>query len=148
MSAVASITVTGIADIRARLTPEAFRATLLDALRQALAPVATSASALAPRKSGALAAGIRAVVATRGDTISAAIVTGVRYGHLVEYGHRQVSGGRAARGFVPLSFRGRFTGRVVGQVPAHPFARPAFAAQQNRVSEIVAERLAAEIAAP
>ena len=91
MSAVASVTITGIAEMRMRLTPEAFRTTLVDALRTALAPVASSASALAPHKSGKLAGSIRAAVSTRGGTISAAIVTGVRYGHLVEYGHRMVA---------------------------------------------------------
>jgi len=142
MSAVASVTITGIAEMRMRLTPEAFRTTLVDALRTALAPVASSASALAPHKSGKLAGSIRAAVSTRGGTISAAIVTGVRYGHLVEYGHREVVGGRARR----AGLFGNRTGRVIGQVPPHPFAGPAFAAQQGTVAQTIEQHLASAIA--
>jgi hypothetical protein len=142
MTTVAHITITGIAEIRAKLTPQVFRATLVDALRTALAPVASSASALAPRKTGKLASTIRAAVSTRGGTISAAIVTGVRYGHLVEYGHREVVGGRARR----AGLFGNRTGRVIGQVPPHPFAGPAFTAQQGTVSQTIERRLASAIA--
>lgn len=125
-----SIHISGIAEIRQKLSPQVFRATVLDALRSGLAPVATTASALAPKKSGRLAQGIRAVISTRGGVVSGKIVTGARYGHLVEYGHRQV-----ARG-----------GRVVGEVPAHPFARPAFAVQQMAIAQTIERRLVAAIA--
>lgn len=145
MRSTAHITISGIAEIRAKLTPEVFRKTLVDALRSALTPVASSASALAPHKSGKMAGSIRAVVSTRGGNISAAIVTGARYGHLVEYGHRQVVGGRARKpGLAGLL--GNQTGRVVGQVPPHAFARPAFAAQQGNVTQIIERRLAQAIA--
>lgn len=43
--------------------------------------------------------------------------------HLVEYGHRMVTGGKSR-----LNAAGQFVGggTVVGDVPAHPFLRPAF----------------------
>jgi len=147
MMTVASITISGIAAIRARLTPQAFRTALVGALQEALAPVASNASALAPKKTGKLAGGIRAAVSTRGGALSAAIVTGVRYGHLVEYGHREVVGGRSARrSFSLLTRRGSGTGRQTGVVPPHPFAGPAFLAQQGQITQIIERRLAAAIA--
>lgn len=144
-----SIHVSGIAELRAHLSPEAFRTALVGALRAALQPVAAATSALAPQKTGALARSVRVQVGTRGGALSAAIVTGVRYGHLVEYGHRMVTGGRVSRGgFTPLALRSRFTGAVVGVVPPHPFARPAFAAQQEQMTDILERRLIAAIAGP
>lgn len=146
MSAVASITISGIAELRQRLAPDVFRKTLVSALQAALVPVAAGASALAPRRTGRLAGGIRARVSTRGGAITGAIVASVRYGHLVEYGHRQVVGGRAMpAGFTPLSFRARFQGKVTGAVPPHPFARTAFAAQQGTVAHVIETRLAAAL---
>lgn len=146
MSSQVSIHITGIAEIRAKLTPEAFRKTLMGALRAALQPVASATSALAPQRTGAMARTVRVRLGTRGGALSAAIVTGVRYGHLVEYGHRIVTGGRAKpRRFVPLSQRGRFTGHVGGTVPPHPFARPAFAAQQGTIVETIERRLTAAL---
>ena len=140
MSAVASIHITGIAEIRAKLTPQAFRTALVSALRAALQPVAQGTSALAPKETGALSRSIRVRVGTRGGALSAAIVTGVKYGHLVEYGHRQVTGGRRKRGLFSSG-----SGREVGIVPPHPFARPAFAAREGQITEIIERRLAAAI---
>ena len=84
MSAIASIEITGIAEIRQRLSPEVFRAALVSAVRAALRPVASGVSAAAPRQSGRLAGSIKAVISTRGQELRAAIVAGTGYGHLVE----------------------------------------------------------------
>ena len=148
MSAQISIHISGIAEIRKQLSPEVFRTTVLDALRSGLAPVAAAASALAPRKTGRLAQGIRAAVSTRGGAVSGSIVTQVRYGHLVEYGHRQVTGGRLARRRSPIFGRSAGPGRQVGTVPPHPFVRPAFATQQPAIAEAIERRLAAAIGGP
>lgn len=59
---------------------------------------------------------------------------------LVEFGHRIVVGGRATR--VRKNRRGGRIiagtgGRVVGQVPAHPFIRPAFQAAAAQVDRMI-----------
>lgn len=48
------------------------------------------------------------------------------HAHLVEYGHRQVAGGRVGKG-----------GRVIGSVPPHPFMRPAVDATKDIVQRKV-----------
>jgi hypothetical protein len=148
----ASVTITGIAAIREQLAPERLRAVLTAAIAEALAPIVTSARALAPRgRTGTLARSIRAVVGRRrGETTTATILSGVSYAHLVEYGHRLVVGGRVARAgrFVPLSFRSRFTGQVIGQVAPHPFARPAFEAHAVEMAQTIEDRLVAALNAP
>lgn len=47
------------------------------------------------------------------------------HAHLVEFGHRQVTK----------------DGRVVGNVPAHPFARPAIRAKRSEAIRIIEDRL-------
>jgi len=147
----AAVIITGIAEIRAKLSPERLRVVLQEAIAEAVAPIVTEARALAPRKTGRLAGSIRAVVGRRGGAATTAtILSGVGYAHLVEYGHRIVVGGRMARrgAFVPLSRRGRFQGEVIGTVAPHPFVRPAFMAHEAEMTRIIGERIAEAINAP
>jgi hypothetical protein len=132
----AYIEITGIAELRQRLSADVLRDALLRGLRIGLRPAAAAVRALAPRRSGKLAASIRATVGNRRGEITGAI-TSAPYGHLVERGHREVTGGRIQRvgRFTPLSKIGRFRGTVVGQVAPHPFARPAVEAH---LGELVA----------
>jgi HK97 gp10 family phage protein len=51
--------------------------------------------------------------------------------HLIEEGHRIVVGGKAAR--IGKASKKTETGRVVGQVPPHPFLRPAVEANKSQV---------------
>jgi HK97 gp10 family phage protein len=144
VSAVAILEITGLAAIRERLTPERVRQVILGALRDGMRPVAQAASALAPHRTGTLASKVHAVISDRRGAVSAAIVGGTGYGHLVEFGHRIASGGRLLpRGFTSLSRRARYRGTVAGVVPPHPFARPAWEAQRDRVTRLIEERLAA-----
>lgn len=57
---------------------------------------------------------------------------------LVEYGHRLVSGGYNK---ILASGRHRGHGKVVGDVPAHPFIRPAFETVRQAAAEVVAKTL-------
>jgi hypothetical protein len=52
--------------------------------------------------------------------------------YVVEYGHRMVKGGRSK-----LNALGKFegSGKVVGDVPAYPFLRPAFESSANEALE-------------
>lgn len=70
---------------------------------------------------------------SKGRGVKTAILAGGYHGWLVEHGHRLVRGGSVVkigigRGIpkaVKAERRGR--GKVVGQVPPHPFLKPAFA---------------------
>jgi len=74
----------------------------------------------------------------------AAVVVGTKQptAHLVEFGHRLVVGGR-------LQGRGRTGtgGRVVGQVPAYPFLRPAADENAEAAVAIIGQTLGPEIEA-
>lgn len=146
--------ITGLEALRQRLVPGDFRAVLVQAIRSALQPVRSAIAGVAPRgKTGKLASSITTRVGGRGAGIQAAIVAGTGYGHLVEYGHRMVIGGRvqrqtlrSARGALkPQATSGRFAGRVVGQVAPHPFARPTFAAMAGQFSADVEAQLIAQL---
>jgi HK97 gp10 family phage protein len=50
------------------------------------------------------------------------------HAHLVEFGHRQVAGGRLEKG-----------GKIIGSVPPHPFFRPAVDATKNIVQDRAAK---------
>lgn len=56
------------------------------------------------------------------------------HGHLVEFGHRNVKGGELGKG-----------GVVVGNVPAHPFMRPAVKARRSASVTRIEEILSAAI---
>lgn len=78
-------------------------------------------------------------------SISAYIEPGSRTRYaavLVEWGHRLVRGGRSKRsGILGQSYVG--PGRVVGEVPAHPFVRPAFDASEAAAQDAIAMDIAA-----
>jgi len=143
MSATAHIEITGLAEMRQRLSADVIRAAVLRGLRKGLRPMASLAAALAPRRSGKLAASIRTTVGNRRGEITGAIVSGVPYGHLVEEGHRIVTGGRVQRAgrFTPVSKIGRFKGSVTGQVAGQHFARTAFETDQAGLTAAVESEL-------
>jgi HK97 gp10 family phage protein len=60
----------------------------------------------------------------------------------VEYGHRQVTGGRSR---LLKNGKTKGPGVQVGDVPEHPFIRPAFESSEQRVADVMATTLAAEI---
>lgn len=60
------------------------------------------------------------------------------HAHLVEYGHRQIVGGRAERDDRHLKGK---AGREVGFVPAHPYLRPAIAATRWAIVQIIESAL-------
>lgn len=61
--------------------------------------------------------------------------------YVVEYGHRMVVGGKSK-----LNAAGKFvgTGKVVGDVPPHPFLRPAFESSVTPALEAMGAELGAE----
>lgn len=171
MAEQAAVIITGIAEIRAKLAPERLREVLQQAIAEALVPVVMATRARAPRgKTGKLATTIRAVVGKRGGpSTSAVILSGTGYGHLVEYGHRQVAHSQKGELFsiTTVSIRGAsrglnlgqrvsvrrgrlggVAGNVIGEVAPHPFARPAFEAHEQEMTRIIEERLVAAINAP
>lgn len=95
-------------------------------------------TALAP---GELKRGIGLWLRSAGEGLVMVIIgprrgTG-RAAHLVEYGHRLVKGGASRVGA-----RGaEGPGREIGDVPAHPFLRPAFEASSQKVLDKFAEAL-------
>src|SRR4029077_12100121 len=115
--------------------------------RRGSSPRGGAPPAPAPPRPGALAASSRATVGTRRGAFTGAIVSCVPYGHLVEHGHREVTGGRVQRAgrFTPLSKLGRFQGTVTGQVPAHPFAGPAFLAHEGELVAAIEQALKAAV---
>jgi len=60
----------------------------------------------------------------------------------VEYGHRQVNGGYSRK---TKSGKYRGPGKQIGDVPEHPFLRPAWEATQTEVTDTICTTLAAEI---
>jgi HK97 gp10 family phage protein len=60
----------------------------------------------------------------------------------VEYGHREVQGGKSRKGR-----DGKYSGpgKHIGDVPEHPFIRPAWEATKQEVTDTVCTTLAAEI---
>jgi Bacteriophage HK97-gp10, putative tail-component len=140
----------------ARMQPAQRERTLIRAFSVALRPVVRDAKAIAPvGKTGKLRRSIRVRVRRRlGLEID--IFVGVPYGYVVEYGHRQVIGGRAPR--VGRSYRrrgnvfigakgGRYAGRVVGFVKPHPYTTIAFAQHAPEVERDVAREIERDLAA-
>jgi bacteriophage HK97-gp10 putative tail-component len=154
------MSIEGVAELRQRLDPARFRQVLLEATRSSLEPSRAAIAAAAPvaakahrrgKSPGALARSITITVGGRGPAVVASLGSGVGYGHLVEKEHRMVIGGRVARlrpwkGHHVVS--GKLTGRVIGQVAAHPFARPAWDATEPQFVAGVQEQLAAALNAP
>lgn len=60
----------------------------------------------------------------------------------VEYGHRIVQGGRNR---ILTSGKQKGNGIVTGEVPAHPFIRPAYEASRRQVITTICETLATEL---
>lgn len=123
------ITVSGLEELKRRLDPGALALTIRRVLLTELQPIAAGIAAAAPKRSGKLASSIRARAGGRRDVMASARIVGPGYGHLVESGHRIVTGGRISRaktfgGKLAAAASGRFTGHVTGQVPPHPFAAP------------------------
>lgn len=65
----------------------------------------------------------------------------VRVAHLVEYGHRLVKGGKSRVG--PMGPVG--PGREIGEVPEHPFLRPAFEATTQAVLDTFKDELEKQV---
>jgi len=70
------------------------------------------------------------------DALHAVVEVGTKKptAHFVEFGHRMVVGGKLGSG-----------GRVVGQVPAYPFLRPAADENMEATVQIIGESLGHEI---
>lgn len=71
--------------------------------------------------SGRLSSRFKQLQLKRGRKIATTLRRATQYAHLIEKGHRNVKGGALNKG-----------GRVVGQVPAHPFLQPALVASGER----------------
>ena len=63
--------------------------------------------------------------------------------HLVEFGHRNVRGGKSRIG---KDGKAKGEGQVIGQVPAHPFVRPAFEAAGQQALDAVKDSLTEDFA--
>lgn len=63
-------------------------------------------------------------------------------GRLVEYGHREVTGGRSKK---LANGKTRGPGKQIGEVPEHPWVRPAFEATQSEVASAITSTLLSEI---
>ncbi|HEY3363955.1 MAG TPA: HK97-gp10 family putative phage morphogenesis protein [Symbiobacteriaceae bacterium] len=92
-----------------------------------------------PVKEGRLKKALKAKIGRRrGRDFASAIAATDRKisaaGHLVEFGHLLVKGGKLGEG-----------GHVVGHVPPHPFFRPAFDASKERVLVTITEGLRAKL---
>jgi HK97 gp10 family phage protein len=152
-----SIDIEGLSDLQAKLddlstkaTERAIRAALKAgaAIEQAAiterAPVKVDTGGTLPE--GALKSDI-VVKMTRDDqgTILAVVGPGKLTTHVarwVEYGHRQVRGGYS-RKLADGSTRG--PGSQTGEVPEHPFIRPAYEATRQEVADAICTTLATEI---
>ncbi len=66
-----------------------------------------------------------------------------RVARWVEYGHRLVRGGQLK---VLANGRTKGRGSLVGEVPPHPFLRPAYEATVNEAQSVIAETLRGELA--
>ncbi len=111
------------------------------------APVRTDAWSGTALPPGALKSDITLKVVKEPDgSISAIIAPGARSRHVakfVEYGHRLVKGGKSRKrgGTLGQSYVG--SGGVVGEVPAHPFIRPAFERSEPAAQDAIAMDIAA-----
>lgn len=155
MAARFRITIKGLPELRERFSIEHFREVMIRALPEAFEPARSAIQAAAPRgKTGKLSRRIVTKVgARRGSSLSVTIRSGAGYASLVETGHRLVAGGKISRahtlgGHIHEALSGRFKGRVVGHVPPHPFAEPAFRTTEAAVTAILERRLVEALGAP
>lgn len=99
-----------------------------------------SGTALPP---GALQSDIQVTVSKDSEnSFSAWIEAGpatIHVSRFVEYGHQLVRGGRLA------TKRSRGNGKIVGDVRAHPYIRPAFDSNEDLAVDAVSESLAKDI---
>lgn len=145
----ARVDTTDLEQMLRNLEPAQIERVLIKTFRVALNPTIRAARALAPRRTGKLARSIRVQVRTRGG-LQVAIV-GTPYAHLVEYGHRQVVGGRVIRvgargirridGVLRGPRGGRYTGRTVGFVRPVPFTRTALAQTMPEIEMAVTQSI-------
>ena len=147
--------VTGIEEMRGELQlmrsavrTQATRAAVRKAARKILEAMVERAPELDQKTAGSwalppgtLKGSLRVAIRTKGaeGVISAWIgpaKVGQRVAHMVEYGHRLIKGGRSRVGAAgPVG-----EGKLIGDVPAHPFLRPGFeASMQAALTEFVAE---------
>ncbi len=112
------------------------------ALKEALEPVRIMAQAIlhdkTKEKTGNLAASLKTRTRDRDGKIAGEVVAAAPHAHLVEYGHKIVTGGKLG-----MNERGKDTGKTV---PPHPFLRPAAEEMADLVIERVATAIEAEIA--
>lgn len=98
-------------------------------------PSKPSTTALPP---GALKSDIELRVMKESDGSFSALIQPGKYtryaARLVEYGHEMIVGGRKGKG-----------GASIGQVPAHPFFRPAFEGSEQGAMVVAEEVILAEI---
>lgn len=133
------------------MRPERLEKILIAALRKAMAPVVAGVRAAAPvgktsvsghHLAGQLKRSIRLRIDTRRGLRVA--ISGAPQGHLVEYGHRMVVGGRVSR-LRTTRFSVRMhpskVGQVVGQVAPHPFAGPVVNAAQDKIAQAVSDEV-------
>jgi len=124
---------------------------LQKALKKAAEPVADEMRALAPRGDDPNAKRrisesivistslpknqrrLRAQAGTLKDFAEVFVYVNAPHAHLVEFGHRLVVGKRATT----RKGRKNQTLRVIGRVPAHPFARPAWDARKEEAFELL-----------
>ena len=94
---------------------------------------------------GELQADIGVRMKTKDGNPTAIIGPGPKTAHvagMVEYGHRAVTGGYSrVQGFG----RVRGPGKIVGNVPAHPFIRPAFESSVAPAREAFTEEIAKQV---
>jgi HK97 gp10 family phage protein len=102
---------------------------------------------------GALANDIEVAGIVNDDNLAIMIGPGKHTAHaarLVEYGHRSVTGGTSKKS-KDGKYRGNgreaesVNGVSGGQVPAHPFIRPAYEASRTEATDAIVKTLAAEI---
>jgi hypothetical protein len=139
---IISLQIDGIADIRQQLGGDRFTRLIERALVEALAPVRSAIAAAAPKRTGRLARDLRVKTSRRGGLTG--VIAAGGYGHLVEYGHRIVTGGRLRKS-KSLRALGLSAGRMIGQVPPHPFAVPVAESMLPEVAATIERRLAQEL---
>ena len=102
---------------------------------EALEPMLEETNRRTPVEEGDLKRGNKKHIRkSRENFVEAEVANTAPHAHLVEFGHRNVKGGRLGKG-----------GRQVGTIPPHPFMRPAFDATQAKVCREVGERIGREV---
>lgn len=148
-----SVNAAGAQAVVAKMQSDRLEKILVGAIRKALRPVVSAVKGAAPigKSSGHHLAGeLRRSIRLRIDTRRGlrVAIAGAPQGHLVEYGHRIVIGGRAPRTH-QTKFRLRvpahLVGKVVGQVAPHPFAGPVVNAATQLIEKTIADDVVREL---